>query len=54
MTWPLALMRPAMADGSGPVTRLSVALVAEGCWKVTVWLRPTSNERQSIAARSVD
>ena len=51
---PFALMRPAMAEGSGPVTRLSVTEALLGCWKVTDWLRPTSNERQSMAARLLD
>ena len=34
-TWPLAWMRPAICDGSGPVTRFSVMLDVPGCWKTT-------------------
>ena len=50
-TCPLAWMRPAICDGSGPVTRFSVTLLALGCWKATVWPLPTSKLRQSTAAR---
>ena len=35
-SWPLALIRPAMADGSGPVTRFSVTLLAPGWLKTTL------------------
>ena len=53
-TCPLAWMRPAMAEGSGPVTRFSVTEPVEGCWNCTLWSRPISKLRQSMAARSVD
>ena len=52
--WPLAVMRPAIAEGSGPMTRLSVTAVGPGCWKVTACWLPTSKLRQSIAARGLD
>ena len=51
---PLAVMRPAMTEGSGPVTRFSVIEVVAGCRNCTLWSRPTSKLRQSITARSVD
>ncbi len=46
-------MLPAIADGSGEVTRLSVMAEAEGCWKLTLWLLPTLKLFQSIAARGL-
>ena len=53
-TCPLALMRPKMADGSWPSTRLSVTALELGCTNCTVSCAPTLNERQSMAARWLD
>ena len=52
-TPPLAWMRPAMTDGSGPTTRFSVQEPWLGCTNCTVWSLPTLNCCQSIAARLV-
>ncbi len=48
---PLAEMRPAMLEGSGPVTRFSVTALLLGWMNWTAWSRPTSKLRQSMAAR---
>ena len=52
-TPPLAVMRPAITEGSGPTTRFSVQLPALGCWNCTVCPAPTLKPCQLIAARSV-
>jgi hypothetical protein len=52
--WPLASIRPAICEGSGPVTRFSATALAEGWAKVTLCWRPTSKLCQSIAARWLD
>ena len=51
---PLAVIRPAMTEGSGVVTRLRVQLCAFGWLNCTVWLAPTLKLFQSTAARPVD
>ena len=53
-TPPLAWMRPAMTEGSGPTTRFSVQEPWLGWTNWTVCWLPTSNCCQSIAARLVD
>ncbi len=53
-TLPLAVMRPAIAEGSGPTTRFSVVALALGCWKVTLCAEPTLKLCQSTAARELD
>jgi hypothetical protein len=53
-TLPLATIRPAICDGSGPVTRLSVTALALGCANCTVCWLPTSKLCHSIAARWLD
>src|SRR6185312_13885624 len=40
-TRPFASICPAMVDGSGPITRLSVVAVLLGCWYWTVYCAPT-------------
>ena len=47
-------MRPAICDGSGPVTRFSATALADGWLKVTLCWLPTSKLFQSIAARWLD
>ena len=47
-------MRPAICDGSGPVTRFSVTALADGWLKVTLCWLPTLKLCQFTAARWVD
>ena len=47
-------MRPAICDGSGPVTRFSVTALAFGWLKVTLCWLPTLKLFQFTAARCVD
>jgi hypothetical protein len=54
ITWPLALICPAICDGLGPVTRFSATAAAFGCWKSTDCRAPTLKLCQSIAARWLD
>ena len=51
--WPLALIRPAICDGSGPTTRFKVTAWAEGWLNVTVCCAPTSKLCQFTAPRWV-
>ncbi len=53
-TPPLAVMRPAMVEGSGVMTRFSVQELAEGCAMFTWASRPTSKRCHSITARLLD
>ena len=53
ITWPLALICPAIWDGFGPTTRFSATAAAFGCWKFTDCPEPTSKLCQLIAARWV-
>ena len=54
MTRPLALIRPAICEGSAALTRLSTVAPALGWLKMTDWARPTSKLVQSITARGED
>ena len=51
ITWPFALMLPAMADGCGPVTRFSTTAPAPGWRNTTPCFWPTSKLFQSTTAR---
>jgi hypothetical protein len=51
---PFAVIRPAIADGSGPVTRFSVTALAFGWSNVTVCALPTLKLVQLTAARALD
>jgi hypothetical protein len=53
-TPPLEVSRPAMAEGSGPVTRCSDQDPAPG-WRISTWCpAPMSKPRHSITARLLD
>src|SRR5271157_5943658 len=54
MICPLALLRPAICDGLGLITRFSADADDDGWTKSTVCREPTSKLRQLIAARGVD
>ena len=54
MTVPLADKLPMILDGSFPVTRFSVTLEAEGCWKVTFSPASMLKDFQVMMALSVD
>ena len=47
-------MRPAICDGSGPVTRFSATALDDGWLNVTLCWLPTSKLCQLIAARWLD
>ena len=53
-TVPCAVSRPRIADISGPLTRFSFALAADGCLKSTCPPAPTLKLRQSMTARCED
>jgi hypothetical protein len=53
-TWPFAVILPAICDGLGPVTRLSVIALALGWLKLTLCGLPTSKLCQLTAARGLD
>ena len=53
-TCPLAVSRPMMAEGSGPVTRLRVMELASGCWKLVCSPSAMPKRFQSITAFGVD
>ena len=49
-TLPLAVMLPAMIEGSGPTTRFSVVALELGCWKSMVCAEPMLKLCQFTAA----
>src|SRR5438874_341137 len=53
-TWPFAVIRPAMSDGSPPRTRLTASEDEEGCAKLVCSPAPTEKLRQSMTARLLD
>ena len=54
MICPLALICPAICDGSGPITRFSATADADGCTKSTVCCDPTLKLCQLIDTRGLD